>query len=626
MGRHSRGSGGDDVNPSSDGPGGAARPDGAKHGRSGVSRRQLLGMGAATAGVAAAGSLVGRMAVAQASPPPTVPVAPAGTTLAQTMLHGTPGAGGYRPVVLGDGEALTLRDDLLGGATRGAATRTPLLTIGQFTDMHLVDAQSPARVEFLDRFNDPGQPGATTFPFQGAYRPQEMLALHVAESMVQRMNSVVGPVTGRPIDFVVTTGDNADNTQLNEIRWHIDLLDGGKKVRPDSGSISKWEGVGGSDDHDTHYWHPNGTPPFGTIDNYRSTWGFPTVPGLLNTCRTPFMATGLIKPWYAVFGNHDGEVQGTVPGLGVIPKIAIGNLKVLGLPATGYNIPALLAAVAGGDASALQVLLTAGPVKKVTADKKRKMLTRKQLVQQYFTTSAAPSGHGYTHANVTNGTAFYSFDPVPGVHCISMDTCDTNGDDTGSLNAAQFQWLQGELNENSAHHLDASGNVVAGTGTDKIIIIFSHHTVATMTNTIGVGRVTGDKVAALFLQYPNVVVWVNGHTHRNTITPHARATTAAVGGGFWEVNTAAHIDWPEQSRVVELVNNNDGTLSIFGTILDHAAPTSWPANPSTPLELAALSRELGINDPQRDAEVGNTDGKRGTPADRNVELLVRAPF
>jgi hypothetical protein len=78
--------------------------------------------------------------------------------------------------------------------------------------------------------------------------------------------------------------------------------------------------------------------------------------------------------------------------------------------------------------------------------------------------------------------------------------------------------------------------------------------------------------------------------------------------------------------VVELVNNNDGTLSIFGTILDHAAPTSWPANPSTPLELAALSRELGINDPQRDAEVGNTDGKRGTPADRNVELLVRAPF
>ena len=32
-------------------------------------------------------------------------------------------------------------------------------------------------------------------------------------------------------------------------------------------------------------------------------------------------------------------------------------------------------------------------------------------------------------------------------------------------------------------------------------------------------------------------------------------------GGFWEVNTAAHIDWPQQSRVVELVDN-DGKLLL----------------------------------------------------------------
>jgi metallophosphoesterase (TIGR03767 family) len=326
-----------------------------------------------------------------------------------------------------------------------------------------------------------------------------------------------------------------------------------------------------------------------------------------------------------VFGNHDGEVQGTVPTLGIIPAIAVGNQKVVGLP-DGYDIPALLAAVAGGDAAALQVLLTAGPTKKVTADKKRKMLTRKEVVQEYFTTTASPVGHGYTQQNLTNGTAFYSFDPVPGVHCISMDTCDTNGYDTGSLNTAQFQWLKDQLDANSSHHLDTNGNWVGGTGTDKVIVIFSHHTVATMTNTIGVGRVTGDKVAALFLQYPNVVLWVNGHTHRNTVTPYARAATAAVGGGFWEINTAAHIDWPEQSRVVELVNNNDGTLSVFGTIIDHAAPTTWPAHPTEPLDLAALSRELSINDPQRDAEVGTVDGKRGAPGDRNVELLVKAPF
>ena len=166
-----------------------------------------------------------------------------------------------------------------------------------------------------------------------------------------------------------------------------------------------------------------------------------------------------------------------------------------------------------------------------------------------------------------------------------------------------------------------------GTGADKLCVLFSHHTVATMTNPIGIDRVLGAEVEALLLQFPNVVLWVNGHTHRNTVTPHARPAGAAVGGGFWEVNTASHIDWPHQARIVELVDNGDGTLSMFGTIVDHAAPADWSAlRSATPLELAALSRELGVNDPQRPAETATTDGKRGTLLDRNVELLVRKPF
>ena len=77
---------------------------------------------------------------------------------------------------------------------------------------------------------------------------------------------------------------------------------------------------------------------------------------------------------------------------------------------------------------------------------------------------------------------------------------------------------------------------------------------------------------------------------------------------------------------MEIVDNGDGTLSIFATIIDHAAPESWPSSPTTPLALAALSRELGINDWQRDSETPTVDGKRGAVSDRNVELLVRAPF
>jgi len=148
-----------------------------------------------------------------------------------------------------------------------------------------------------------------------------------------------------------------------------------------------------------------------------------------------------------------------------------------------------------------------------------------------------------------------------------------------------------------------------------------------MDNNTGPGRVLGPALLDLLLRFPNVVLWVNGHTHRNTVTPYMRSRHAKAPGGFWEVNTAAHVDWPQQARTVELVDNRNGTLSIFGTIVDHVAPTSYGKHPKSALELASLSRELGANDWQeRTRPEDGQDGRRGRLEDRNVELLVPAPF
>jgi hypothetical protein len=169
-------------------------------------------------------------------------------------------------------------------------------------------------------------------------------------------------------------------------------------------------------------------------------------------------------------------------------------------------------------------------------------------------------------------------------------------------------------------------------------VVFSHHTAKTMGNWFcrpGERRLLGPAVRDLLLRFPNVVLWVNGHSHVNKVTPYRRNPESPVPGGFWELNTASHIEWPQQARLVELVDNADGTLSVFATIIDHAGlpdpsgeiPPGEQLEKASPLALAGLSRQLGLNDWQaRNRPVPGADGRRGTPADRNVELVVPAPF
>ena len=531
-------------------------------------------------------------------------VAAARTTATASIRRGTAGPGGYTPLIDGPPLARVVRTDL--GATAGArraACRRGVLGFVQFSDIHIVDHQSPMRVEWLDRFEDPA-----TIPGPGllssAYRPHEMLTAQVSDAMVRAVNELTAtPVLQIPVSFVVETGDNSDNGQFNEIRWNIDLLDGGS-VRPDSGDHSKYEGVMAS--ADPNYWHPHGEIP---ADSFRTTFGFPTVPGLLDASREPFTATGLSVDWYSVFGNHDGLVQGNFPinpPMGpLLNAVATGPLKLMSPPAgfSQANIDDLLNNQ-NLNAVLTPLLASIGTATPVTADADRRLLTRGEVVDEHFDTSGTPVGHGFTAQNRDDNTAYYVIDKGA-VLLVMLDTVNANGYADGSLDPAQFEWLQ----------------QVVDSAADKLVILFSHHTSETMGNPFIVTggdpgpRVLGGAVVDYLLTAPQVIAWVNGHTHRNEVLAHP-----AAAGGFWEINTASHIDFPQQARIIEIADNLDGTLSIFTTILDHFASAEFDGSLDSIDSLASLSRELSANDPQL-----ISSGLAGTPGDLNVELLVRRP-
>jgi metallophosphoesterase (TIGR03767 family) len=510
--------------------------------------------------------------------------------------------GGYRRLAPDEGEQHAFRDELGGGILRPGWLRSavPLVVMAHLSDTHVMDHQSPGRAELLDRYSDPDSAVRAEVGIIGTYRAQELFTFQVAEAMVRAVRQTsAGPVSAAPVDFAIVTGDATDNCQRNELSSYISLLDGGEVV-PDSGDLDQYEGVAAPKVEDDRYWHPEGGPQ----DIPRTKYGFPEVPGVLTAARLPFMAAGIGLPWYAVFGNHDNLLQGTMAPEGWLREFPLGGVKYV-TPPDGIDAGDVLRQFESADGAALAELAGSAQLA-VTPDPGRATVTRAEHVREHFRSGGRPLGHGYSKQNVAEGTAYYSFDHGP-VRCLVLDTVNQHGGWQGSLDARQLRWLQAQL---------------AGAIT-RPVILFSHHPLETLVNdTRSPGadrRVLAAELRDVLLAHPNVVAWVNGHTHTHAVT----AVTDA-GTGFWQITTASHIDWPQQARLIEVLAVPGG-LAIACTVLDSAAPAAYQGT-ADPADLAALSRELAANAWQvRELITPEGGAGAGTASDRNVILGIEWP-
>lgn len=537
----------------------------------------------------------GRAAVARSRQAPAAPLAPykGGTTL--LTVAAPRGTSGYRR--LGDGSAWrrVVRGDLAAAKAGREERRTALAAFVQFTDLHLVDVQHPLRYEYLR---------AQT---ASAWRPHESLSVAGAVSLVERVNALRGaPATGAPLHCVVTTGDNTDNNSRAELDWYLKVMSGGR-ITPNTGDPRRYEGVQASGL--PLYWHPDAA-----LRDADKSLGFPRLHGFLDAAIREVNSPGLGLPWYSTVGNHDALPGGCwAPRDPYFTDFAVGGKKLMSLDET--RGAALWKAVKKGHdpkGARFKELLKseARRMRPVTPDASRAPFTPAEYVLAHLDPAhrgAGPVGHGYTEENLTAATQYYSFRISDDVLGISLDSTDPAGHYEGSLGTRQLRWLERELAANERR-----------TGGPSYVVVLSHHTSRTMRNLRqdparpAEARHGGDEIVSLLGRYRSVLAWVNGHSHKNAITPHRTAH-----GSFWEVSTASHVDFPQLARVVELTDNHDGTVSLFTTLIESAAPHRTDFADLSQTGLAALYRELSFNAPGAKPALG------GEAGDRNTELILR---
>jgi metallophosphoesterase (TIGR03768 family) len=436
----------------------------------------------------------------------------------------------------------------------GAPNVARLLNFFSMSDIHITDKESPAQAIYWGWSAKFGPTSAGLYA--SAYSPVILSTTQVLDAAIQTINALHKKT---PFDFGISLGDNINNNQYNELRWFIDVLDG-KVITPSSGDNA------GAD----------------TIDY-----------------QIPYKAAGLDRtiPWYQAIGNHDQYWSGIAYENAKTRQAHVGdtiiNIKInLADPDFVNKTEAYMGVVDGS--TPFGNVIGAGPQENfpvpptVIADTNRRALATNESsslnwMREFFTTTSIPVGHGFTQSNLDNDFACYTFEPKSGIpiKVIALDDTDKKNEaltsplyvGSGGLDQARLDWLKSELQK--------------GQDEGKLMIIAAHIPIKPQ-QSLGINTPSyvfydhafEDSLLATLHNYPNLILWIAGHRHQNTVTAQPYDSAIISQGpqnSFWEVETSSLRDFPQQFRTFDIRRNSDNTISIMITNVDPAVAAGSPA-------------------------------------------------
>ena len=455
-----------------------------------------------------------------------------------------------------------------------------LLNFFAMTDVHQGDKESPTQMIYLQYLYYPTPiPGMGNYPWTfetSIYSPVMMYTPFVFDAALQTANALHKK---DPFDFGLGLGDAANNTQYNELRWYLDVLDG-KVITPSSGAHL------GAD----------------TIDYQKS-----------------FKAAGLDKsiPFYQAIGNHDQFFIGSFivdnaqrslrdTFTGNAP-IAMGDvlLDTSNIVKTDYFMGVIDGSTLFGD------IFGAGPIGNfptpptITADPDRYSLTKNQWIGEFFKTSSPNAyGFGLVEPNQEPDFACYSFVPkseIP-LKVIVLDDNQSQSDQStdihghGFLSQARWDWLRKELDN--------------GQSNNQLMIIACHIPIGVQPYGSKMewwvdpqNACTIQELIIELQAHPNLIVWLSGHRHVNTIKAFKSLDQNHPENGFWQVETSSLRDFPQQFRKFEVFAESDNNVSVVATSVNPAVKEGTPAARSRHLAVATqqiIQNNMSMNYPGAD--------------------------